>query len=287
MKLQKLSSLCVFIGEKGAGKSTLFHLFSFLQTAHARNATAALRQLGGAQGIENVRTRDTNAPIAIRLQFREAQGRPLVTYELSLTERNGKAVIEREVLRRRLNGRSCKLLDFTRGRGAAITNESALQSAPNAAMAEEKGFFSLKSPDLPALAALSLFTDFPTAGKVSAAIENWHFCDARLGQEPNAREHPSLICVETPEDHLCRERRRELAERFRLCSGKRSQVFISTHSPDLPDALKPEEVFLIWKKDGHSTITCLGDDSQICRFCEAGEQLGQLWKAGFLDDVPS
>ncbi len=96
----------------------------------------------------------------------------------------------------------------------------------------------------------------------------------------NDPQHPPLLCVEEPENQLYVELLYRLAEQFRLYAGGKGQVFVSTHSPDFLNALRPEEVFLIHKEDGYSTISCLGDDKQIVQFYKEGDLLGWLWQEG-------
>ncbi len=381
VEIRNLPSMCVFVGANGVGKSTLFSIFAFLKTAFASNVTVALNKMGGVRGIEEVRTRGTDAPIEIRLQFREAEGKPLVTYELVFTAQNGKAIIEHELLqyRRGQNGRPWRFLEFSRGKGMAITNEAALVDSQEGKLKEERSEQQLKSPDILAIKGLSQFANFPVVAALGNLIENWHISDISIDQarnEPemdyaehlsisgdnlplvlqyykvhkpevlkqvieqfrecipgmasvtpvttedgkvllklkdesfehpflakyvsdgtikmlaylallNDPERPPLLCVEEPENQLYVELLYELAEQFRLYAGEKGQVFISTHSPDFLNALTPDEVFLIRKRNGHSSITCLGRDAQIRRYCDEGEQLGYLWKEGLLDNVQS
>lgn len=96
--------------------------------------------------------------------------------------------------------------------------------------------------------------------------------------------HP-LLCVEEPENQLYVSLLEELAEDFRQYASRGGQVMVSTHSPDFLNALKPEEVFLIVKRNGYSEIKCSADDPQIVQYVQEGDKLGYLWKQGFLGDV--
>ena len=96
--------------------------------------------------------------------------------------------------------------------------------------------------------------------------------------------HP-LLCVEEPENQLYVSLLEELAEDFRQYASRGGQVMVSTHSPDFLNALKPEEVFLIVKRNGYSEIKCSADDPQIVKYVQEGDKLGYLWKQGFLGDV--
>lgn len=101
-----------------------------------------------------------------------------------------------------------------------------------------------------------------------------------LLHDPDA--HP-LLCVEEPENQLYPSLLTELAEEFRLYANQGGQVFVSTHSPDLLNALRINEVLWLVKKDGFSTIKRASDDPQISAYVEAGDPLGALWKEGLFE----
>ena len=96
------------------------------------------------------------------------------------------------------------------------------------------------------------------------------------------RPHP-LLCVEEPENQLYPQLMAELAEEFRSYATRGGQVFATTHSPDFLNALKLEELCWLVKKDGCSQIRRASDDPQIVDYLAAGDQLGYLWKQGFLE----
>ena len=65
----------------------------------------------------------------------------------------------------------------------------------------------------------------------------------------NSPMRHSLLCVEEPENQLYPSLLNRLLEEFRLYAGKGGgQVFVSTHSPDLLNAAKLDEVFWLEKK---------------------------------------
>jgi predicted ATPase len=94
------------------------------------------------------------------------------------------------------------------------------------------------------------------------------------------KPHP-LLCIEEPENQLYPKLLYELAEEFREYSNRGGQVFISTHSPDLLNAAKIEEVFWLIKDKGYTTINRASDDAQIKAYMDDGDQMGYLWKQGF------
>ncbi len=93
--------------------------------------------------------------------------------------------------------------------------------------------------------------------------------------------HP-LLCIEEPENYLHPDLLGELAEEFREYARRGSQVFISTHSPDFVNALKPEELFWLNKKDGCTSIKNAYEDTEVKSLHEEGDLLGWLWKQNFL-----
>jgi predicted ATPase len=95
----------------------------------------------------------------------------------------------------------------------------------------------------------------------------------------------SLLCIEEPENQLYPSLLQELAEEFRAYADRGGQIFISTHSPELLNAVRPEEVYWLVKKDGHTQIFCAADDEQIKAYIAEGEQMGYLWKTGCIPGV--
>ena len=83
--------MCVLVGANGAGKSSLFSVFSFLKDALESNIRTALVKLGGSRGIQEVRSRGEEGPIEIELKFRAGAQKPLITYYLSIDDDDGQA----------------------------------------------------------------------------------------------------------------------------------------------------------------------------------------------------
>lgn len=99
-----------------------------------------------------------------------------------------------------------------------------------------------------------------------------------LLNDPNP--HP-LLCVEEPENYLHPELLPELAEEFRDYASKGGQVLVSTHSPELVNALDLQEVYWLQKQKGYTTIHAAINDEVIKRLFENGDQLGWLWYQGY------
>lgn len=196
--MRDIPSFCVLVGANGTGKSTLFSVFSFLRDAMTTNVTAALGRLGGSRGFHEVRSRGCEGPIEIELKIRADLGRSqpsLITYSLTLDEVDGKPVVEREVLkyRRGSGGKPWHFIDFSRGTGAAVTNEMDSVTDETQLQREPQ---TLKSPDILAIKGLAQFERFPAAVALGTLIENWHLSDfhisrARPEQEVGYAEHLS------------------------------------------------------------------------------------------------
>jgi predicted ATPase len=194
-KMEKIPSFCVIVGANGSGKSTVFSLFSFLRDAMAGNVNSALMRLGGSRGFKEVRTRNSVGPIEIEIKFRTNPESPLMTYFLQINEKNGKAYVQREILkyRRGSEGRPWHFLDFADGKGEAITNEIEYISDETKLKREKQ---TLKSNDILAIKGLAQFERFPAIVSFGNLIENWHISDfhinrARPEQEAGYAEHLS------------------------------------------------------------------------------------------------
>ena len=195
VEMCNIPNFVVIIGANGTGKSTLFQVFDFLRDAMTANVTTALAKLGGSRGIKEVRSRGTTGNIEIEIQFRPEPSSPLVTYGLHIGEEQGRISIKREILKyRRFNrGRPWHYLDFSNGKGFAVTNEIEEVKDESQLNREEEV---LKSPDLMAIKGLAQFEKFPAVVALGDLIERWHVSDfhvsrARPEQESGYAEHLS------------------------------------------------------------------------------------------------
>ena len=105
-----------------------------------------------------------------------------------------------------------------------------------------------------------------------------------LLEDPNP---PPFLCIEEPENGLYHKLLESLATEFREHANGRkggSQVFVTTHQPYLVDALEPEEVWILEKKDdGFSYIRRASDDELVKNLVQEGIPLGGLWYSDYLD----
>jgi len=180
----RILRLAVLVGENGSGKSTLFDVFTFLKDALAQNVAKAVSKRGG---FKELVSRDSDGPISIAIKFRETGGR-LATYELSVTQEGGTAVVDREILkfRRGQRGQPWHFVDFSRGRGTAITNES-VYGEPGAV--EQRKEHVLDEPTVLAIKGLGQFKEFRVVAEFRGLIENWHISDFHIADaRPSAEE---------------------------------------------------------------------------------------------------
>lgn len=190
-KLDDLPQLVVLVGANGSGKSTLFDVFSFLREALTKNLAQAVARRGG---FKELLSRGESGPISIVVKFRESSGR-LATYQLEIGEEDGRAIVEREVLKYRRGqfGKPWHFVDFARGKGTAITNESVYGEE---GAEEEREEMELDDPSVLAIKGLGQFKEFRVLAEFRSLIENWHISDfhiseARPSAEAGYAEHLS------------------------------------------------------------------------------------------------
>ncbi len=191
-RFEGIPRLVTLVGANGTGKSTLFDVFSFLKDALAFNVGKAVSRRGG---MRELKSRGQVGPIRIEIKFRETGGR-LATYELAVDEAGGRVMVEREVLkfRRGQRGQPWHFVDFSRGRGTAITNEGQY-GVHNAR--EQRAEYQLDEPDVLAIKGLGQFKDFRVVAEFRSLIENWqisdfHVAEARPSTEDGHAEHLSV-----------------------------------------------------------------------------------------------
>ena len=91
---------------------------------------------------------------------------------------------------------------------------------------------------------------------------------------------PPFIGIEEPENYLHPRLLFELAEECRAAS-ERTQLLVTTHSPFFLDALRPNEVRILWRdEDGHTQARCIDQVRGVREFVDAGALLGDLWMEG-------
>lgn len=91
----------------------------------------------------------------------------------------------------------------------------------------------------------------------------------------------SIIGIEEPENQLHPRLLRQLAEEARRAGG-RSQVLVTTHSPEFANALHPRELWIVHRdEDGFARLRRTLDIRAVEEMTQHGGQLGDLWMEGF------
>lgn len=92
---------------------------------------------------------------------------------------------------------------------------------------------------------------------------------------------PGLIGVEEPENFLHPRLLYGLAEEMRQAADD-SQLLVTTHSPYFVDALRPDELWVLYRKDdGYAQAVRASDLPQVMAQVDSGGRLGDLWMEGF------
>lgn len=184
--LTDMPSFVVVVGANGAGKTTLFDVFGFLHDCLKSNVRQALDSRGR---FREVLSRDsTEDTILIEIQYRMpiAGVDRLVTYSLEIGEKGSAPYVKREVLRykRGRYGSPYRFLDFTNGRGFAISNEEEFNTPDE----ELKREFQTVAPDTLAIKGLGQFERFKAANAFRQLMESWHVSDFHINAARGRKE---------------------------------------------------------------------------------------------------
>ena len=102
--------------------------------------------------------------------------------------------------------------------------------------------------------------------------------------EPDGKVRPGVVCVEEPERGLHPWLIAELVEQFREYA-ELGQAILTTHSPIVVDAAKPEEVVIVEKVDGTTRARPASDREEVDIFLKRFT-LGEFWRQGRFGGVP-
>jgi len=192
VEMKDIPRMAVIVGANGTGKSTLFQVFGFLRDAMRDNLHSALIRIGGSRGFKEVRSRNSEGDIEIEIKFRISDESPRISYELHVGLDDDALVVSREVLkyRRGSKGQAWHFLDFSRGKGTAVTNEIDKVEDEQRLQREEH---TLKSKDILAIKGLAQFERFPAVVALGELIEKWHVSDFHISK---ARPEPEFAHAE-------------------------------------------------------------------------------------------
>lgn len=94
---------------------------------------------------------------------------------------------------------------------------------------------------------------------------------------------PQFIGIEEPENFLHPRLLYELAEECRTAS-QRTQLLITTHSPFLLNAIRPKEVWMLYRdQHGYTQAQRASDNQELTSMIEHGAVLGDLWMEGYFE----
>lgn len=165
IEIKEITPLTVLLGPNGSGKSTVFDVFAFLSECFELGLRRAWDKRGRAKELK---TRGSDGPVTIEIKYRE-QGYPLITYHLSVDERDGSPVVVEEWLgwKRGSHGRPFRFLEYHEGQGRAVSGELPDEK-------DKRIEIPLKSSDLLAVNALGQFAEHPRVAALRDFITGWH-----------------------------------------------------------------------------------------------------------------
>lgn len=187
IEMRDIPQFCVVVGANGTGKSTLFDIFGFLKDCLIYNVRRALQARGGFQEVLSRNADEKEIGLEIQFRLEIAGKERLVTYVLSIREIDRKVVVDREILRykRGSYGSPYHFLDFSEGKGFAITNEEDFSKKDEELHREEQ---ELDAPDILAVKGLGQFERFKAASAFRKLIENWHVSDFHISEARGSKD---------------------------------------------------------------------------------------------------
>ena len=182
-----IPAFCVFVGANGAGKSTLFDVFGFLKECLTYNVTKALQVRGGFKEVVSRGHKNENIVIEIQYRMDIDEKDRLITYHVEIGSKGNKTAIVKEVLRYKRGpyGSPFHFLDFSYGKGKAVTNEDDFFKSKEEISKEEHD---LGAMDILAIKGLGQFQKFKAANALRQMIENWHVSDFHINAARGAKD---------------------------------------------------------------------------------------------------
>ena len=171
--LKELPSMAVVVGANSAGKSTFFDVLSFLKEALAENVAQAVARRGG---FHELVSRGESGPIGVVMRLVNDGGNT-ITYVLQIIEKNGRPIIEQELLvvfDESRDPEPLRVLTVMQGKGIARSQEGQSDSSWVTRDVD------LKDPSTLAIKGLGQFKEFRAAAELSELLESWHISDFRI-----------------------------------------------------------------------------------------------------------
>ena len=95
----------------------------------------------------------------------------------------------------------------------------------------------------------------------------------------NLADAPAFAhAVESGDPVVCMRTRGELSEEFSAYAERGGQVFVSTHSPDFLNHVKLENIFILAKENGFTSVRKASDDQNLVSLFREGDLPGALWR---------
>lgn len=185
--IKDIPAFCVIVGANGAGKTTLFDVFGFLKDCLTYNVTRALQARGGFQEVVSRGHEQETIELEIQYRLPLTGTERLVTYLVEIGLQNKRPAVIREVLRykRGAHGSPFHFLDFSHGKGDAVTNEEDFSKTDEELNREEQD---LGAMDILAIKGLGQFQKFKAANALRQMIESWHVSDFHIDAARGAKE---------------------------------------------------------------------------------------------------
>ena len=163
--MDHMKPFVVLVGHNGSGKSTVLDVFAFLSECF----TIGLRKAWEKRNrFRELRSRGCTGPIVVEIKYREARGKPLTTYHLSINEGPKGPVVEKEFIqwKRGRRGRPFKFLDYQMGDGVVFGGKD-----PDATTKRES--VPLDSPETLAVSTLGQLSKNPRVMALRRFITSW------------------------------------------------------------------------------------------------------------------
>lgn len=94
-----------------------------------------------------------------------------------------------------------------------------------------------------------------------------------------------LVAVEEPENQIYPDLLRELSEDFGAYAYRGGQGFVSTHSHNFLNGMRPDQVWCLQKRSGFTVPVRADSNATLMAMFEEGDLLGYLWQNGLLTDL--
>jgi len=304
VEFRPLAPLTVLIGENGSGKTTVIKALSFIFDCFTIGLQKTWDKYGGAKGI---RTLSEEGPITIEIECKMSDY-DSITYHLSIDEENRRPIVIEEWIESRSESEDSpfRFLEHSAGKMKVIGNVKGDDASKSTEI-------QLRGPGLVAASVLGQFEAYPKVAALRDFIMGWEIMSSvrklqnnsnittsiqfpilnsftSLGLNPLNFENlsnngalPSLICIEEPAISVYPTLLPKMVEEFRNATPH-TQFIITTHSPLFLNALRPEEVWVLYRgENGYTQSRRVDSSPYVMSFIKSGGLMGDLWLEGYLN----